>query len=178
MGVVKQHQTLALSRGITISTHGGKKRMVLGNPRALDQLVSNLVKNALNYTPAAKDGTVRITIDTDYRNRIQLTVQDNGIGIAQKDLYHVFEPFYRGDTSRARGIGTGTSGLGLAIVNEIVRLHHGAIRIKSGVEDGTRVEVSFPAAAQDESLPNPLISDESDSPAKEIGLNQVSADFS
>lgn len=175
--VVEQHAALALSRGIKIAIHESGRRMVMGNPRALDQLITNLIKNALNYTPADKDGTVTISIETDYRNRTVLAVRDTGIGIAQKDLYHVFEPFYRGDTSRARGIGTGTSGLGLAIVNEIVRLHHGAIRIRSELGNGTTIEVSFPSGTQDEVLPNPLIVPAPNEDPQD-GSYEVSADFS
>ncbi|MGK4455491.1 sensor histidine kinase, partial [Klebsiella pneumoniae] len=74
-------------------------------------------------------------------------VTDTGIGIAQKDLIHIFDPFYRGDTSRARNIGSGTSGLGLAIVKEITRIHRGAISVRSVVDKGTTIKISFPAVS-------------------------------
>jgi len=99
---------------------------------------------------------------------------DAGIGISQKDLYHVFEPFYRADTSRVRGIGKGTSGLGLAIVNEIVRLHHGTISIKSAIGHGTTVAVSFPSAPQ--AGVEGTLRDESG--VEEEGVYEVSLDFS
>ena len=170
--VVNRHQALAASRGITISVRMGKRRMVRGNSTALEQVVTNLLKNAINYTPA-DDGNVRISIENDYRGRIVVAVVDSGIGITQKDLYHVFEPFYRADTSRVRGIGKGTSGLGLAIVNEIVRLHHGSISIKSAIDHGTTVAISFPPAISTGENHEPQPEEES-----EEGVYEVSLDFS
>jgi signal transduction histidine kinase len=144
--VVDRHQTLAASRGISLIVDKSEHLKVLGNATALDQVVTNLVKNAITYTPKDKDGVVTITLGTDIRGSVVLTISDTGIGIAQKDLYHIFEPFYRGDTSRARGVGTGTSGLGLAIVNEIVRLHRGSITIRSALGEGTSFRVTLPRA--------------------------------
>ena len=73
-----------------------------------------------------------------------LSVSDTGIGISQEDLFHVFEPFYRADTSRARKIKKSGTGLGLTIVNELVRVHHGKIRIQSALRKGTNVHVYLP----------------------------------
>jgi signal transduction histidine kinase len=170
--VLARHQAFADSRGIKLSLEMGNKRMVMGNPTALEQVATNLLKNAINYTPADAGNTVRMSIESDYRKRVVLAVIDSGIGIAQKDLYHVFEPYYRGDTSRARGIGTGTSGLGLAIVNEIVRIHKGTISVKSAVGHGTTIAISLPPA-QEHHLENPLLAEDN-----EEGINEVSMDFS
>lgn len=143
--VIERHQALAHTRGIALSAQmPAKEYRIQGNAVALDQVITNLVKNALNYTPQSKGGSVTVKLDTDYRGRILLAVADTGIGIAQKDLYHIFEPFYRAETSRARGVGSGTSGLGLAIVNEIVRLHRGTITVRSALGRGTTIELSFP----------------------------------
>ncbi len=169
--VAKRHDALAQSRAVRIITRIGDKRMVEGNVTALDQVVTNLVKNAVNYTPANQDGSVTITVAHDGPGRVALTVADTGIGIGQKDLFHIFEPFYRGDTSRARGIGTGTSGLGLAIVNEIVRLHKGSINIRSTPHVGTEIRITLPAA-KDKTLTDPLSS------ANGNSANEVSLDFS
>jgi len=115
---------------------------------------------------------VRVSVgDADSRGKVALTVSDTGIGIGQKDLFHIFEPFYRGDSSRARGAGTGTSGLGLAIVNEIVRLHKGSIIIRSAPGAGTEFRITLPAA-HDKALLNPL-----DGESKG-NANEVSVDFS
>lgn len=168
--VADRHRALAGSRGITLSVISGEVRHAHGNAVALDQVITNLVKNAVNYTPENKDGSVTVHIEPENGNRIVIRVLDTGVGINQKDLVHIFEPFYRGDLSRARGIGTGTSGLGLAIVNEIVRLHRGAISIRSTPGVGTEIRVILPAAGK-QYIPDPL----EDGGAK---TNEVSVDFS
>lgn len=144
--VASRHQALADSRGVKLIVTKGSHTYARGNATALEQVLTNLVKNAVNYTPQHKDGRVEIIVEPDHAGHVVATVSDTGIGIAQKDLYHIFEPFYRADTSRARGIGTGAAGLGLAIVNEIVRLHRGSISIKSVVGEGTTIKVSLPKA--------------------------------
>lgn len=154
--VCDRHQDLAESRGITLSCTGVENALVNGNATALDQVITNLAKNALNYTPADKNGQVTVEVDRALSGGYSVSVIDTGIGIMQKDLYHIFEPFYRADTSRARGIGTGTSGLGLAIVNEIVRLHHGTITLRSAVGHGTTIKVTFPPY-RDTRQPLPLM---------------------
>lgn len=169
--VMKRHEGFAASRAVALSTTIGDARFVHGNAVALDQVVSNIVKNAINYTPADQGGMVTVSVGaSDTANKVSLTVTDTGIGINRKDLFHIFEPFYRGDTSRARGIGTGTSGLGLAIVNEIVRLHHGSIHIRSAPGHGTEIRVVLPSSGP-KHLSDPL---ENDSDER---TNEVSVDF-
>jgi len=146
--VAKRHQALADSRGVSINVRAEEGACVDGNATALDQVVTNLVKNAVNYTPKNEQKKVELMVETDFDGRVVVSIADQGIGIAQKDLYHIFEPFYRADTSRARGVGTGSSGLGLAIVNEIVRLHHGSISIRSALGQGTTIRVSLPASTR------------------------------
>jgi len=154
--VFERHAPLAASRGVMLSVQApGRDYRIMGNAVALDQVITNLVKNALNYTPQHKGGSVAIKLEVDYRGRILAAVADTGIGIAQKDLYHIFEPFYRAETSRARGVGSGTSGLGLAIVNEIVRLHRGNITVRSALGRGTTIELSFPQFEPQEPRPTP-----------------------
>jgi signal transduction histidine kinase len=118
----------------------GEFRVVHGNRIALEQITMNLLKNAIAYTPS--HGSITITITPDYRNFIELRVQDTGMGIARKDLFHVFEPFYRSDRSRARR--HGGSGLGLTIVSELVKMHRGKITLQSIPQKGTTVIVSLP----------------------------------
>ncbi len=165
--VAERHEELAQTRGVTLSVRAEDGIAVMGNATALEQVVTNLVKNAINYTPRNEGKKVDLSVESDFSGRIVVTVADQGIGIAQKDLYHIFEPFYRADTSRARGIGTGSSGLGLAIVNEIVRLHHGSVSIRSTLGHGTTIRVSLPRA----STPAPS------EPAGD-GVTEVSVDFS
>ncbi len=169
--VLTRHEAFADSRGVALRADIGEAHTVNGNSVALEQVVTNLVKNAINYTPKDQGGSVTVTVGSDSGNRVLLTVKDTGIGIEQKDLFHIFEPFYRGDTSRARGIGTGTSGLGLAIVNEIVRLHKGSINIRSTPGSGTEIFVSLPAAGGT-FLADPL------GTGSDSKTNEVSIDFS
>ncbi len=143
--VIERHTALAETRGITLTSQVSPgMHTVFGDAVALDQVRTNLVKNALNYTPLNKGGSVTVSLDSDYRGRVVISVSDTGIGISEKDLFHIFEPFYRADTSRTRGVGTGTSGLGLAIVSEIVRLHRGTIVVRSALGRGTTFELTFP----------------------------------
>jgi len=133
---------LSIRKGVALEIHKGMERPVWGNAAALEQILMNLVKNAVNYTPAG--GHVRITTDVDLGGRVEVRIEDSGIGISEKDLAHVFEPFYRGDQSRNRK--SGGTGLGLAIVSELVKVHKGTISVRSIVDQGTTVILSFPAA--------------------------------
>lgn len=105
----------------------------------VEQVLVNIVSNALKYTPEGGDVTVRLT-EADQRAVIQ--VKDTGMGIPQKDLQHIFDRFYRVDKARSREMG-GT-GLGLSIAKEIVMAHQGQIDIESVVEEGTQVKITIP----------------------------------
>jgi len=168
--VIKRHRTLATERGIQLAIDSGGSAVIDGNATALDQIMSNIVKNALNYTPAHKNGSVRILIENDTDGKTVITVADTGVGIAQKDLFHIFEPFYRGDSSRTRGVGSGTSGLGLTIVNELVRLHRGSITIRSALGRGTAVKIVFPPSSRSKREQTPT--------DNQTGMHEVSLDFS
>jgi len=144
--VVQRHKPMAHSYGIALALDAeDAPAPVMGNRIALEQVLTNLVKNALNYTPQHDERSVVVRID-DKDGQVIASVIDTGIGIAQKDLYYIFQPFFRGDTARERGIGSGTSGLGLAIVNDIVRAHNGSIVIRSALNRGTTIEIALPKA--------------------------------
>jgi signal transduction histidine kinase len=145
--VVDKHMSLARERGIRISVKKDSYATVLGNPTALEQVMTNIIKNALSYTPKNTGGNVSISIGPDYHGSIIFAVADTGIGIAEEDLQHIFEPFYRADTSRVRNVKKTGSGIGLTIVNDIVRVHRGKIRIESAKRKGTTVVVSLPSGA-------------------------------
>ena len=168
--VVKRHTALANERDVKVLIKMDAHRMVWGNPSGLEQVVTNLLKNAISYTPKNIDGVVTISVQPDYHGMVILSVEDNGIGIAQEDLFHIFEPFYRVDTSRARQIRRAGSGLGLTIVNEIVRVHHGRIRIQSTLRKGTAVSVYLHAGSVPEAPER--------QPSMPGGRSEVSMDFS
>jgi len=142
--VARRHLPLARERGIKLTVRKEPGALVWGNVTALEQVMMNLVKNALAYTPEDAGGTVTITVRPDGTGMVLFAVKDTGIGISQEDLFHIFEPFYRADTSRNRKIKKSGSGLGLTIVNEMVRTHHGRIHIESQMKKGTTVSVYFP----------------------------------
>lgn len=146
--VVERHRQLARTRDITLSLSTQCPQKILGNRTGIDQVLTNLVKNALNYTPQHSGGSVAVEVEGDDERAI-VRVTDTGIGIAKKDLFYIFQPFYRADTSRVRGVGGGTSGLGLAIVNEIVKAHGGKIFVRSVLNRGTTIEVSLPKVQPD-----------------------------
>lgn len=127
---------------------------VWGNPAALEQIVTNLLKNALLYT---REGGPAVTLTVRAHDKnVELVIADEGAGIHEKDLAHILEPFYRGDPSRTRR--ASGAGLGLTIVNELLKLHSGSMRIKSIPGRGTTVTVSLPQAKADQlpAAPAPL----------------------
>ena len=137
---VEKNAPLAKTNNIEVVLRKGDGLSIWGSRTALLQIFGNIVRNALMYTPHG--GRVEITVEPS-GSSIRFMVEDTGIGIPRKDLFRIFEPFYRTDQSRTRSLG-GT-GLGLAIVSELVRLHQGKIVIRSSVGRGTNVIILFPA---------------------------------
>ena len=112
--------------------------IVKGNYAALSGAVYNVLHNALLYTSA--HGAVTISLATK-KSKCELIIADTGVGIAPKDIQHVFEPFYRSDASHAT---SGGAGLGLAIVKTTVEQHSGNITIESTIGKGTAVHIVLP----------------------------------
>ena len=119
-----------------------------GAPDRLQQLLINLVDNAIKYSPPGGKVHVfgRLLNDNDGR-KIELGVSDTGMGIPEKDIPRLTERFYRVDKTRSRELG-GT-GLGLAIVKHIVQAHGGELKIESAIDKGTTVSVRLPMAQLD-----------------------------
>jgi two-component system sensor histidine kinase BaeS len=106
----------------------------------LMQILSNILNNALKYTPVGKD--VTISVQTDKEGFVGFKIQDEGSGMADEDIPHIFERFYRGDKSRDRK--TGGVGIGLSIVKALMDAHKGIIKVKSKPNKGTSVTLWFP----------------------------------
>ena len=115
---------------------------VWGDYDRLIQVVSNLVENALNHTPA--EGRVHLGLRPYGDKAVELTVQDTGQGMPPEQLDRIFERFYQVDKSRVRADGQGGSGLGLSIVQELVLLHNGRIQARSEVGKGSLFIVRLP----------------------------------
>jgi len=114
---------------------------VPGDPAHLRLLVSNLLSNAIKYTP--EGGKVEVGFRGEDRSAT-LWVSDNGIGIPEEDLPRVFDEFYRAGNVKARGSRHTGTGLGAAIVKEIVERHRGTVQVASKLGEGTRFTVVLP----------------------------------
>ena len=112
----------------------------------LSQLWVNLIENAIQHSPSGSQ--VVIATETNGNRDCKVRIEDFGSGIASDDLPHVFERFYRSDSSRSRL--TGGFGLGLSIAKAVVEKNRGTISIQSEPSNGTRVEVCFPAGSAKE----------------------------
>ena len=119
---------------------------LLADRQRLSQVLLNLVRNAITYTPAG--GIVSIALRRADGDWLLLTVADTGSGIAPADLQRIFERFYRADASRARS--SGGFGLGLAIVRDLVEAMGGTITAESIVGEGSCFHVRLPIATNDE----------------------------
>lgn len=129
------YRTLAEDRNVAIHCSGEGE--IYADPVLFERAVSNLVDNALRFTPDGGEIKISIMIRDAHS---EIAVSDNGCGIAPEHLPRVFDRFYRADPSRS----SGGAGLGLALVKSIVDLHGGSARIDSEVGHGTIVTIIFP----------------------------------
>jgi len=139
---------LAAEGGITLEVQAPGPVTILGDEARLIQVVMNLVENAVRYTNPG--GHVTVTVE-GRQGQACLSVRDTGIGIAPEHLPHIFERFYRADPSRQRS----GSGLGLSIVEWVVRAHGGTVSVKSQVGQGSCFTMTLPLASltEEQTLP-------------------------
>jgi signal transduction histidine kinase len=130
---------LALQKGLTFRKNiEPGLPLILGEPERLEEIIRNLVTNAIKFTPS---GTVRLDVGQQ-DDRVIITVSDQGIGIPRQALPNLFKRFYRAQTAVERGI-AGT-GLGLYMVKQSVEHYNGTITVTSIENEGTTFIVSFP----------------------------------
>ncbi|MGI8432051.1 MAG: heavy metal sensor histidine kinase [Chthoniobacterales bacterium] len=132
------YEALAEDRQVRLTAEGAGE--IFADPLLFSRALSNLVENALRFTP--ENGAITILIRPD-KSATEIVVRDTGAGIGAEHLSRVFDRFYRADPSRAS---EGT-GLGLALVKSIAELHGGSAKLASAVGSGTSVTLRFPHAA-------------------------------
>lgn len=135
--VVGLHRREAREKRLELSVRAEKEIMVRGDGELLRECLSNLVHNAVRYTP--EDG--RVEVSTENGTSARFAVSDSGIGIDSEHLEKIFDRFYRVDTSRDRS--SGSFGLGLALAQEIAQLHGCSIQVQSVPGEGSTFELEF-----------------------------------
>ena len=136
----------AAEKSITLEFNLPPKLPVLNADREKITLaLHNLVNNAIKYTPEGGRVAVNVNVDVD-ESHIIVDVVDSGIGIADSDVDRIFEKFYRADDTRLADI-TG-SGLGLALTQEVVRMHGGEVRVRSELNKGSTFTMTLPVTSQ------------------------------
>jgi two-component system heavy metal sensor histidine kinase CusS len=135
--IAEFYQMIADDHNVTINCTGNGQ--IYADPDLFERIVGNLLENALRFTP--EHGSIRIAV-SKHNSNFQVTVSDNGCGIAAEHLPRVFDRFYRAESSRS----SDGAGLGLALVKSIVELHGGSAAIQSELNHGTTVVLRFPAA--------------------------------
>ncbi len=114
--------------------------MLTADKERIEQVVINILSNSVKYTP--EGGKIDVSV-TSPDGKIAIRVSDNGIGVPEEDLAHIFERFYRVEKSRTSE--TGGTGLGLAIARELIEAHGGTIRMESNLGEGSTVIITLPA---------------------------------
>ncbi|MCR4622181.1 MAG: HAMP domain-containing histidine kinase [Clostridiales bacterium] len=136
---VRRLSPLARERGIQLSISVRDELVINGDEIKLDQVFYNLIDNALKYTPRGKN----VHVDVYRSSRLAIVkVKDEGIGIPESDIPHIFDRFYRVDKARSRD--TGGTGLGLSIVKQIILAHGGNISVSSTLDKGSVFTVELP----------------------------------
>ena len=135
--VIDDLRPLASERRIRVTASASSDCIVAGNEDSLRILFSNLVDNAIRYTP--EGGTVNTAVRREGAD-VEATLEDNGPGIPEDERARVFDRFYRGPTATATG-----TGLGLAIVSQVVEMHRGSVALGTSGAGGLQVRVRIPA---------------------------------
>lgn len=137
--ILKRLRPIAAKKKIELTLEGAKTVDAQIDETKLTLAISNLVENAIKYNK--EEGWVKVSLNADHKY-FYVNVTDSGFGIPEESIDHIFERFYRVDKSHSTEI-EGT-GLGLAITRSTIMMHHGAIRVKSQVGEGTTFSVRIP----------------------------------
>lgn len=138
--LVQQYRSMMINKNQTLTTSLPDHAILMRYDHDhLQQAISNLLQNAMQYT--SEGGHIQLTV-TARENSITIAIRDNGIGISEEHLEHIFEPFYR--VEKHRPVTEGNSGLGLRITKLIVELHGGQIMAESTPNEGSTFELTLP----------------------------------
>lgn len=141
-GVAEELSDLAAERDVVLRVQPMPACLLRGNESLLRRAFFNLMENAVNYNRTG--GTVTVSAEL-HHNTAHIELSDQGIGIPRELRTQIFEPFFRVDKSRSRQLGG--AGLGLSLVDSIIKLHHGTIRVEENqTEPGSCFVVELPAA--------------------------------
>jgi two-component system heavy metal sensor histidine kinase CusS len=135
------YEALAKEKGIEVTCQGNS--LINADPTLFRRAMSNLLSNALQYTP--QGGMIFLRVEKADAQSIKVSISDTGIGISPEHLSKVFDRFYRADPARSQ-YSQGT-GLGLSIVKSIMELHHGTVHITSEPSKGTTITLCFPQSS-------------------------------
>jgi len=140
---VKRQKPAAKQKGVTLKVSTPRTHIeVLGDPDQINTVFDHLIGNAIKFTP--EGGQIRVRLEKGRGDLAHVTVEDNGIGIAEQHLPRIFEKFYQVDGSTTRR--AGGLGLGLAVVQEIINAHGGKVWAESRVGKGTTIHFVLPLA--------------------------------
>jgi signal transduction histidine kinase len=144
--VVDKLQPMAEAKGLTLDCEIRAQPTILAQPAHLVSLWTNLIDNAISYTPS---GQVRITLD-ERKDQMVTVVSDTGIGISTEEITRIFQDFYRSEAAKAV-VELGT-GLGLPIVDQVVKIYQGTIRVDATPGQGSSFTITLPLAVSDAEL--------------------------
>ena len=144
--ITQSFQTFTNSANLSLQFFTTLENLIMTfDPQQIQHIMTNLLSNAVKFTPSGGEIHVRLSKE---ENTLKIEVKDNGIGIAEKDLPHIFDRFYQADNTATQS-GSGT-GIGLAHTQELAKLMGGNISVKSTLGKGTRFVVSLPVEEKGE----------------------------
>ena len=147
---IATNAVLAEKSGITVAVSAHSGGLVMGDAPSLVSALHNLIRNAITYSQPSS----RVGVGTSIKGGVvEVSVTDQGQGIAEADLERIFERFYRSDPARSRD--TGGTGLGLAIVKHVINNHHGEVRVWSQLGKGSTFTVRLRRAPEEATQADP-----------------------
>ncbi|HEU5402356.1 MAG TPA: ATP-binding protein, partial [Terriglobales bacterium] len=137
----------ATKKGCTVNLSTSGRCSVQGSRELLRRSIDNVLRNAINYTGAGSSIDVSLECSNGASPAAALIrIRDHGVGVPENELKNIFQPFHRVGGDRARQ--SGGAGLGLAITDRAVRLHHGTVSARNAADGGLIIEIAIPASME------------------------------